>query len=156
MNFGWCCSLSEPLNFYHVIAGHWFLRGLETKPAWNRLLLRKHQDTVKSPIRCCILQYSPSSKMSVARDLREQCFICNLEGQKRKLHNNAWLDRPLTCCLNHLATTSWSKLQNRVLQNMDLSLHQQCIWRLQKAHQSAYFYSIKHGAWETGVECSAP
>ncbi len=71
------------------------------------------------------------------------------------MHNIARMYCPLTHCLNHLATT-WSKLQNRALQNVDLSLHQWGIWTLQKEHQSAYFYSIKWGAWEAGLECSAP
>lgn len=61
---------------------------------------------------CCILHCTPPTKTSIMEDHRKQCFICNVEGQKRKLHNIVWLDCPLTCCLNHLATT-WSKLQKQ-------------------------------------------
>lgn len=61
-------------------------------------------------------------------------FIARQKGQKRKLHNIVWLDYPLAYSRNHLATT-WSKLQNRALQTVDLSLHQWCIWTSQKEHK---------------------
>lgn len=60
----------------------------------------------------------------------------------------------------HAVSTTWPLLvanfKNRALQNVDLSLHQQRIWTLQREHQHAYFCSIKRGAWETGLECWAP